>query len=242
MASTRRGPQLSVVIPTLDEAGCIGTTVQSVRALPGPPEVLVVDGGSSDGTVACALAAGATVLRAASGRGAQLHAGAMAAGGDVLWFLHADTVPPPDAVACIAAALRDRRVVAGNFALRFDGSSRAAALLTAIYGGLGCIGLRYGDSGYFVRREVYHAVGGFRPLPIFEDLDLLRRLRRSGRFVRVPAVLVTSSRRFEGRSFAAVFAHWTWLQLLYWLGVSPHRLGRSYADVRAVDRAPQERR
>jgi len=92
--------------------------------------------------------------------------------------------------------------------------------------------LCYGDSAIFVRASVYRAVGGFRPFPIFEDLDLVRRLKGRGPLVHLRARVVTSSRRFEGRSFAYTFARWSFLQILYWLGVSPHALGRLYAPVR----------
>jgi hypothetical protein len=103
------------------------------------------------------------------------------------------------------------------------------------------LGLRYGDSGYFVRRTEYIAVGGFRPYPIFEDLDLMRRLRRRGRFVRINTIVTTSSRRFEGRWFALVFARWTLLQVLYWLGVSPNWIGRFYEHVRVPGRRGRRR-
>jgi hypothetical protein len=126
--------------------------------------------------------------------------------------------------------------VAGNFEIRFSGDFLAARFLTWLYHHLALLGLRYGDSGYFVRQSQYIAVGGFRPFPIFEDLDLMRRLRKRGRIVRSPAAVVTSSRRFEGRSFAAVFAWWTVLQLLYWVGVSPIWLGRLYRHVRTPGR------
>jgi hypothetical protein len=161
-----------------------------------------------------------------------MDAGARAATGGVLWFLHADARPPEDSIDRIAEALADQRAVAGHFALRFEGVSRAARLLTWLYPRLRYLGLTYGDSGIFVRRGAYERVGGFRPYPIFEDLDLLKRLRRLGRVVRSPAVVVTSSRRFEGRSFALTFAWWTALQVLYWVGVPPERLGRMYAPVR----------
>ena len=86
--------------------------------------------------------------------------------------------------------------------------------------------------GFFVRRAAYERAGGFKPFPVFEDLDLLRALWRQGRFVQAEACVVTSSRRFEGRSFALIFARWSLLQCLYWLGVSPHTLARLYANVR----------
>ncbi|MGH9640720.1 MAG: TIGR04283 family arsenosugar biosynthesis glycosyltransferase, partial [Bryobacteraceae bacterium] len=94
------------------------------------------------------------------------------------------------------------------------------------------LGLCYGDSGIFIRREVYQRIGGFRPLALFEDLDLLRRMRRAGRFVHLRSRIVTSSRRFEQRNFALVWLHWTSLQLLYWCGVSPRWLAARYRVVR----------
>jgi rSAM/selenodomain-associated transferase 2 len=224
---------ISIIIPTLDEATTISATLGALGSLRGALEVIVVDGGSRDGTCERARAAGARVVTSARGRGAQLHAGAGVARGDALWFLHADTLPPADAVERITAALaRDARTVGGNFALRFDGAESAARFLTWLYPRLRRLGLAYGDSGFFVRRAVYEQIGGFQAFPIFEDLDLLRRLRRRGRFVHLDAELVTSARRFAGRSFALTFARWSILQGLYWLGVHPRTLARLYAPVR----------
>jgi rSAM/selenodomain-associated transferase 2 len=232
-------PVVSIVIPTLDEADRIGATLKSLERLRTGVgvEILLVDGGSRDETVAIAERHGARVLSAERGRGAQLHAGARAAGGTVLWFLHADTHPPPDGLKRILEALEDERVVAGNFGLTFDAGGRAARFLTWLYPRLRRLGIRYGDSALFVRREAYLQSGGFRPLPIFEDLDLLRRLRHLGRFASVPSAVITSARNFQGRSFAPVFARWTALQMLYWLGVSPHVLGRFYGRARAAPEA-----
>jgi GT2 family glycosyltransferase len=176
------------------------------------------------------------VLESKRGRGTQQHAGALAARGEVLWFVHADTSPPQHAIGEINDALRDMSVVGGNFGLVFDDSTRAARQLTAIYPTLRWLNLCYGDSGIFVRRSAYDSVGGFRPLAIFEDLDLLRRLRRMGRFVHLKTSIVTSSRRFENRNFAGMWAHWTTLQLLYWAGVHPNKLASWYRPVRRTAR------
>ena len=229
-------PAISVIIPTLNEAHSLGATLRAVarfghgRSI----EVIVVDGGSTDATRDIARGQGAhRVVSAARGRGAQMRAGALEARGGVLWFLHADTLPPPDAPAQILDALgRDARIVGGNFQISFDGAFFAARFLTWLYPQLRKLGLCYGDSAIFVRADAYRAVGGFRPFPIFEDLDLVRRLKRRGRMVHLRARVVTSSRRFEGRSFARTFARWSFLQVLYWLGVSPHTLSRLYAPVR----------
>jgi rSAM/selenodomain-associated transferase 2 len=223
---------LSIIIPALNEARAIVETLDAAARVRGEVEVIVVDGGSSDGTAEVARGRGARVINSARGRGAQMHAGALAARGEVLWFLHADTLAPADAAECIGRALRDARAVGGNFRVRFDGASVAARFLTRLYPRLRLLGLAYGDSGFFVRRAAYERAGGFKPFPIFEDLDLLRTLWRQGRFVQAEGCVVTSSRRFEGRSFALTFARWSLLQSLYWLGVSPHTLARLYANVR----------
>jgi hypothetical protein len=154
----------------------------------------------------------------------------------VLWFLHADTHPPEDAVAQIQAALADPRVVGGHFRIFFEGTEPAARFLTWLYPHLNRFGLRYGDSALFVRRTAYVRAGGFRAYPLFEDLDLIARLEGQGRFVRLRGVVRTSSRRFRGRSFALTFARWMALQLLYWFGVPPPVLARWYAPLRAAGR------
>jgi hypothetical protein len=161
-----------------------------------------------------------------------MHAGALASTGDILWFVHADTTPPPYALDQIRKSLEPRSVAGGNFGLLFDGPSRAARQLTAIYPVLRMLGLCYGDSGIFIRREIYDQIGGFRSLPLFEDLDLLRRLRRAGRFVHLKCRIVTSSRRFENCNFALVWLRWTTLQFLYWCGASPVWLARWYPHTR----------
>ena len=225
---------LSIIIPTLNEAHSIGATLDAVAEVRGHTEVIVVDGGSLDGTVEIARGRGARVIRGERGRGAQMHAGASAAHGEALWFLHADTLPPADSAVRIFEALKEHAVVGGNFDVRFDGAGRAARFLTWLYPRLRKLGLCYGDSAVFVRREDYERAGGFQPFPIFEDLDLIRKLRRRGRIVHLSATVITSSRRFEGQSFALTFARWAALQGLYWVGVHPRTLGRLYAPVRGA--------
>jgi len=209
----------------------IGDAVTRAHAF--SDEVVVADGSSPDDTVARARAAGARVVVAPKGRGAQLDAGARAAEGDVLLFLHADAVLEPGAREAIARALADPAVVGGNFRLVFDGAKTAARLfglandvrrrLFAVY---------YGDSALFVRRETFLAIGGVRPLPIFEDYDFVRRLERSGATAYVRDVSVrASSRRFAGRPVRTL-ALWTTLQLLYSAGLPAERLARWYRDAR----------
>lgn len=223
---------VSIIVPALNEAAHIQRTIESLAELKGEKEIIVVDGRSEDNTAEIATNAGARVIRAERGRGSQMHAGACASSGEVLWFVHADTLPPPEAIREIMQALEDSGAVGGNFGLLFDGQSSAARHLTAIYPALRLLNLCYGDSGIFVRRGVYQRIGGFRPFPLFEDLDLLKRLRRAGKFVHIACRITTSSRRFENRNFAGMWVQWTTLQILYWAGVSPHLLARWYAHAR----------
>ncbi len=223
---------VSVIVPTLNEEKGIGATLDALFCLRGDVELIAVDGGSSDATVNVLRERRVNVICTAPGRGVQLHAGAFAAHGEVLWFVHADTFPPVDALDHMLEALQDPAVIGGNFALGFDGETRPASLLTRMYPHFRKLGLCYGDSGIFVRRAAYEGVGGFAPYPIFEDLDLVKRLKRSGRFVHLPCRLMTSSRRFEGRSFTWTFVRWAVMQMLYWGGVSPNALGRMYAPIR----------
>lgn len=226
---------VSIIIPTYNEAESIGETLRVVKSFAGNPhsiEIIVVDGDSADATAAIVKAENVKIIVAPRGRGSQMHAGAQAATGDVLWFLHADTTPPSNGIAEILRVLENKNVVAGNFTIRFDGAGNAARFLTWLYPNLRKIGLCYGDSAIFVRREIYEKVGGFQPFPIFEDLDLINKIRRKGEIVYLAATVVTSSRRFENKNFAFVFTRWMLMQGLFWLGVSPYFLAKFYQPIR----------
>ncbi len=222
----------SIIIPTLNEEVLLPATLRSINQLRGAFEVIVSDGGSVDRTLPIARSFGAEVVASARGRGQQQAAGAKRSTGDVLWFLHADSLPAADSLETIGTALSNESLVAGNFTLRFDGETKAARNLTFVYPYFRFLGLCYGDSGIFVRRRTYEAMGGFSAYPLFEDVDFVKRVKRLGKFRRLPCMLTTSSRRFEGRSFTKIFAHWTLLQCLFWLGVPPVRLARLYAHIR----------
>jgi rSAM/selenodomain-associated transferase 2 len=232
-------PQISIIVPTLNEARALGATLDGLAALSGVREVIVVDGGSLDATVTIARARGVRLVFANRGRGPQLHAGALVARGDIFWFVHADTHPPPDATRRICETLARPSIRAGCFTVRFDNASCQARFLTWFYARLQRLGLCYGDATLFVRRSDYELSGGFRRFPLFEDVDLIARLRQRGRFVRLPTEVIVSSRRFEGRSFVLTLLWWMTLQLLYWLGVPPRRLGHLYAPIRARPRRPE---
>lgn len=227
MRAVRR---VSVIIPTLDEAARLPPLVAALRGEPGLAEIIVADGGSADGTPAVAEALGARVVRGARGRGQQLRDGAAAASGEILLFLHADSVFPAGGLAALAAALDgDPAIPGGNFRVVFDGDSGFARWLTGFYAWLRHFTLYYGDSGIFVRRAIYEAIGGFAPMPLMEDYDFVRRLERAGPTTRIEhPPLVTSSRKFAGRHPIAIFWGWSLVHVLYWLGVAPERLARIY--------------
>jgi rSAM/selenodomain-associated transferase 2 len=223
--------RISLIIPTLNEATVLPALAESLGSLSGFDDIIVADGGSRDATIKLALQQGWRVIRALPGRGTQMNAAASLAQGEVLLFLHADTRLPAEAAACIQTALNNEKVGGGNFSLLFDGNTQAARWLTRLYPFLRFGGMCYGDSAIFIRRTVFEKIGGYRDFPLFEDLDLYRRMKRHGQFVRLSAQAQTSSRRFEG-SFIRTFARWAGLQILYWLGVSPVRLAKFYRPVR----------
>lgn len=223
---------VSVIIPTFNEAETIAETLAAVKKLGGQIEIIVVDGGSSDDTVKIAQNCGVRVLESEKNRGLQLHVGAKSANADILWFLHADTAPSAETFRQLKTALETGEAVGGNFTICFDGSSAAAKFITWLYPHLRKIGLIYGDSAIFVRREIYEKAGGFKSLRLFEDLEFINRVKKHGKIVNLPARVVTSSRRFENRSFLLTFAKWSIFQGLYWLGVNPNFLAKRYYPVR----------
>jgi rSAM/selenodomain-associated transferase 2 len=227
----RKTVLVSIIIPTFNEATTIRELAASLGRLRGEFEVIVCDGGSADATVAIARQLGLRVIEAPRGRGRQMNAGAKLAAGDALLFLHADTRLPENALALVADALANEKVCGGNFSLVFDGDARESRALTKLYPLLRFGGMCYGDSAIFARRSVFESLGGYRDYPIFEDIDLYRRMRRVGRFVRLNACATTSSRRFEGK-FIGAFALWSLMQVLYWVGVNPNFLGRLYKPLR----------
>jgi rSAM/selenodomain-associated transferase 2 len=221
---------ISVIIPTLDEECSLPGLLDALHRQSTAHEVIVVDGGSRDQTVALAQRAGVRTLVSCSGRGAGMSVGAEASCGDVLLFLHADSTLPLGALDRINQALSaDAKIIGGNFRLVFDGDTDFSRGLTRFCAGIRLLGFYYGDSGIFVRRAVYQALGGFRPIPVMEDWDFVRRLERFGRTCCIEhPPLVTSSRRFAGRLPLEILYGLVRIHALYWLGVSPNRLAEIY--------------
>jgi rSAM/selenodomain-associated transferase 2 len=227
-------PLVSVVVPVLDEARALPGLLEHLAGLPGAWEVIVADGGSRDGSVAIARAHPRVdgVVESRGGRAAQLNAAARTARGEVLLFLHADTRLPAGAWASIARALRDFRVLGGNFALRFDGGDRFSRVLGAWYAGQRRLGIYYGDSAIWLRACAFVALGGFRPLAIMDDYDLARRLERAGRTCRLPGPAVTSARRWRALGVPRTVLSWVVIRWLFLAGVPAERLAALYRPAR----------
>ncbi|HEV7209987.1 MAG TPA: TIGR04283 family arsenosugar biosynthesis glycosyltransferase [Mycobacteriales bacterium] len=220
---------VSIVTPTLNEAARITGALTRLRRDFGDCELVVVDGGSNDGTVELA-AEFATVLRSSPGRAVQMNAGAAATAGAVLWFVHADSVIDPAALGQLRAALADPDVVGGGLSLRFDRRSRALDLLSHSSN----VRARrlhqiFGDQALFVRRDAFEALGGFPPYPLMEDLELSRRLHRRGRLMLLPATSTASARRFVEHGTWQMVLFMQYLKLQYFVGVDPQRLAERYA-------------
>lgn len=228
-------PRVSVVVPTLDEEARIERQLRNLAASGPWHDVVVADGGSRDRTVerACAVD-GVRVVEAPRGRGPQLNAGARAASGDVLLFLHADVELPPDAIRHVAEALADPRAVAGAFRTWTVPDAPGHPLAPLLH--LADLRSRttrlpYGDQALFVRAGVFERLGGFPEQPLMEDLEMSRRLRRAGLIRTVRARVRVSGRRFLARP-VRTFVLMNAVPLLYAAGVPPERLARLYGNPR----------
>jgi len=192
--------------------------------------VILVDGGSDDATIQVAVRfSGVRLLTSPRGRARQMNAGARAARGDILLFLHADTWLPEGALGAVAAALDDARVVGGRFDVRFD-SSRPVLRMIALFMNLRsrASGISTGDQAIFVRRDVFETMGGYPDIPLMEDIELSRRLKRRGHLAALSSRVTTSGRKWEREGAVRTMALMWALRFLYMIGVSPARLHRWY--------------
>lgn len=220
--------RISIIIPALNEAKVLPGTLRTVRQVSSDADVWVVDGGSTDETAAIARDYGASVRTTRRGRAVQMNAGADAASGDVLLFLHADTQLPPDGMMAIRSALRDPAATAGVFRLRFDDDTPMLRMYAASTR-LPWIRLAFGDRALFVERATFQAVGGFPSWPIFEDLELARRLHRRGGFRFLDSAVTTSARRFRQNGTVRQQLRNVYLWTRYCAGTSPDALAHLYA-------------
>jgi len=226
---------LSIVMPALDEAAVIGRTLALLAPLRARGcEVIVVDGGSGDGTVSLAAPLADRVLAAPRGRASQMNAGAAVARGEVLLFLHADSALPADADRLIAEGLAASARAWGRFDARLSGPQ---PLLRVVERAMNlrsrATGICTGDQAMFVRREAFRRAGGFPPVALMEDIAMSRALKRISPPLCLAAPVLSSSRRWERNGvLATVLAMWR-LRLMYFLGADPSRLAQAYEKRRA---------
>lgn len=223
-----RPVSLSIVVPMVDEAATLPELLTHLAAWRDRGcEIVLVDGGSRDDSVAIARAAGFRVMVAERGRARQMNAGAAACGGDILLFLHADTRLPEDADAKLRAVQAGHAW--GRFDVRIDGRPRMLRVVAALMNLRSrSSGIATGDQAIFVRREVFEAVGGFPDQPLMEDIELSRRLLRVSRPACLRARVRTSGRRWEQRGvWRTIVLMWR-LRWAYWRGVPAERLAEAY--------------
>ncbi len=221
--------RLSIIIPVLNEAASIG---QLLAALSGKAkvEIIVVDGGSQDATLALAKQYPCQVLRSPiRGRAAQLNFGARAAKGEILLFLHADTRLPENFVTLVDAAMRESPKVWGRFDVHLSGERLMFRVIETLMNWRSRLsGIATGDQAMFVKRSVFNDVGGFENIPLMEDIALSRALKRVGPPLCLRQRVTTSSRRWEEKGvWRTILLMWR-LRLAYYLGASPQELVKQY--------------
>ncbi len=221
---------LSIVVPVLNEAANLDRLLPDLAARCPAAEVIVVDGGSTDATAEVARRRpGVQLVASGRGRARQMNAGARVARGEALLFLHADTVLPDGAADAIAGALADLAVVGGRFDVRFTNPRWPFRMIAGLMNRRSRWSrISTGDQGIFVRRATFDALGGFPDIPLMEDVELTKRLKRAGRLAALDLQVTTSSRKWEREGIArTIVLMWT-LRFLYCCGVSPARLHRWY--------------
>ena len=222
--------EVSIVIPLLNEAARLPTLLASLAPWRPRAEVIAVDGGSADGSLEAMRSIGwVRCLASIPGRAHQMNVGAAAATGDALLFLHADVTLPPTALDDVRAALADPGVVGGRFDVRLD-SPRPVYRLVETLMNLRSrrTGIWTGDQAIFVRRDVFRRLGGYPEIPLMEDVEFTRRLKRAGPGACLRARVVASARKWEREGpIRTILLMWG-LRFLYWVGVPPARLHRWY--------------
>jgi rSAM/selenodomain-associated transferase 2 len=231
--------KISIVIPVFNEAAALPRTLGALAALdtglsPGGREIVVVDGGSSDGTVEAARRFTDCVILAQKGRGTQLKAGAEASSGGILFFIHADCIPPSGVFDAVRDTLSTDGVCAGAFDIEIDSPGRRYRIIERM------ANLRsrltrvpYGDQGLFMLRATYEGIGGYSEIPIMEDIEIAGRLKKMGRIVFLSPPMKVSPRRWEREGmFYTTLRDWGIAVLFSVFGVAPEKLAGRYRDVR----------
>jgi rSAM/selenodomain-associated transferase 2 len=223
---------VSVVIPALNEEKSLPKLLEELSRQ-SARQIIVADGGSRDQTVNIARGFGADVVSLSPCRGRQLNTGAAIAVGEALFFVHADATIPPNAVSLVSESLSGGRCVGGSFSIAIDSRRPSFRFIFWMINQRSRrLRLPYGDQGIFTSREAFDTIGGYRDIPIMEDLDFMRRMNRLGPTLLLPQKIVASARRYdkEGPVFST-FRNWL-LVTLFAAGVDPERMLKLYPHVR----------
>lgn len=224
--------RISIIIPVLNEEKTIAGTLLALQRLK-PDELILVDGGSSDGTGEICRKFGVELYPSPRGRARQMNFGAQRGTGDVLLFLHADTFLPSSAFDDIRSVLQDERVVGGRFDLQLDDASpmlRLVGFMISLRSRLSKVAT--GDQAIFVRRAIFAELGGYPDIPLMEDVAFSRALKRRGTVACLRSRVITSARRWQREGiWSTILKMWA-LKSLYLAGISPVRLKRYYGDTR----------
>ena len=224
---------LSIIIPTLNEAQFIHRILNSLHEAGFDGEIILADGGSTDETISIARqCCSVRVLHCSkANRGAQMNAGAQLAQSSYLFFLHADSIFPVEGLDVLSRYIEQRNLVAGSFYLKFDNPSlgyKILSLLSRLNLGISS----YGDQGLVIQRDIYAQLEGFRQMPLLEDVDIIRRIKKDYSFQKLPIGLTTSARRFERQGLLRQLLINAGIMLAYYVGVSPEKLARFYQACR----------
>ncbi len=228
----REATRISVIIPVLNEGGNINHIIEHLRSLPGGRrlEIIVVDGSPDRDTLKSIRYTNVKKVPSDTGRGIQMNRGASRAEGDILLFLHADTLLPDKGPGLIISALDDPEIASGAFDLEFIKVSPIINILVPLHNWMRRVSKTpFGDQAIFIRRSVFRKLGGFREIGLFEDMDLMKRLRKGGYRIRIIRERVrTSARNFNERGPLRTLARNIFIVVLYHLGVHPDRLASMY--------------
>ena len=225
---------ISIIIPVLNEAAIIKQTLSELQQHSGSEisEIIVVDGGSQDNTVAIAQQTVAKVMVVTGqGRAGQMNAGAKIAQGEILLFLHVDTQLPPNFIKLIRETLKQPKIVAGAFELAIEGSDRSLRwieMLVKMRSHL--FSLPYGDQAIFISKQTFVQSGGFAEIPIMEDFEFIKRIQQNGKIAIAPAAVTTSGRRWQNLGVWQTTLINQFIIAGYYLGISPQKLGDFYRN------------